>query len=161
MSAVDAAVEAHRCFRAVLMALALPGRPQASPVPPASTPALVLRSIWEPGQVGEAVRVVYGDPGPRKLEEVPRGTEAEPQLGGTVLLVAGPDGARTSVRLEGPGLSEPTCCSLPLSREALESRARACASPPTGIDLVIVTADGAILGLPRTTRVEIEPAGSR
>jgi alpha-D-ribose 1-methylphosphonate 5-triphosphate synthase subunit PhnH len=160
MSAVDGDVDAHRCFRAVLMALALPGRPQASPVPPASTPALVLRSIWEPGQAGEAVRVVYGDPGPRTLEEVPRGTDAEPQLGGTVLLVAGLDGPRTRVWLEGPGLSEPTPTLLPLSHEALESRARACASPPTGIDLVIVTPEG-IVGLPRTTRVEIDPAGSR
>src|ERR1700716_4700582 len=98
----DTDVDAPRCFPAVLRARALPGRPQPSPVPPAGTPALILRSIWEPGQVGEAVRVVHGDPGPRTLEEVPRGTEEEPQLGATVLLVADPDGPRTSVWLEGP-----------------------------------------------------------
>lgn len=160
MSAADTDVDAHRCFRAVLMALAMPGRPQPSPVPPAATPELVLRSIWEPGQVGEAIRVVHGDPGPRILEEVPRGTEEEPQLGATVLLVADRDGPRTSVWLDGPGLPEPTPALLPLSREALESRARACAAPPTGIDLVIVAVHGSIIGLPRTTRVEIDPAGS-
>jgi alpha-D-ribose 1-methylphosphonate 5-triphosphate synthase subunit PhnH len=148
-------LDAHRCFRAVLTALSLPGRPQPSPVPRDQTPALVLRSIWEPDQVGGAVRVVRGDPGPRLLEEVPRGTEAEPQLGGTVVLVADAGGPRTPVRLEGPGLREAARAVLPLSREALESRARACADPPAGVDLVIVTADGSIVGLPRTTRVEI------
>jgi len=147
--------DAHRCFRAVLTALSRPGRPQPSPVPPDRTPALILASIWEPAQVGEAVRLVRGDPGPRLLEEVPRGTEAEPQLGGTLVLVADPDGPRTPVRLEGPGLREAAPAVLPLSRAALESRARACAEPPAGVDLVIVTADGSIVGLPRTTRVEI------
>ena len=160
MSAVGAEVDAHRCFRAVLMALALPGRPQPSPVPPASTPALVLRSIWEPRQVGEAVRVIHGDPGPRALEDARRGSEAEPHLGGTVLVVADRAGPWTRVRLEGPGLREPTPALLPLSREALESRARACAGPPAGIDLVIVTPDGSILGLPRTTRADMDIAAA-
>ena len=149
-------MDAHRCFRAVLTALSLPGRPQASPVPPERTPGLVLAAIWEPDQVGDAVRLVRGDPGPRLLEEVPRGTEAEPQLGGTVVVVPDRDGPRTGVRLAGPGLREPTPAVLPLSREALESRARACAEPPAGIDLVIVTAAGSIVGLPRTTQVEID-----
>ena len=148
-------LDAHRCFRVVLTALSLPGRAQPSPVSRERTPELVLRSIWEPDQVGEAVRVVHGDPGPRLLEEVPRGTEAEPQLGGTVLLVADPGGPRTAVRLEGPGLREAAPAVLPLSRAALESRARACADPPAGIDLVIVTSEGSIVGLPRTTRVAI------
>ena len=148
-------LDAHRCFRAVLAALSMPGRPQASPVPRDRTPALILRSIWEPDQGGDAVRVVHGDPGPRLLEDVPRGTEAEPQLGGTVVLVAGPGGPRTPVWLAGPGLRETTPTVLPLSPAALESRARACADPPAGVDLVIVTADGSIVGLPRTTRVEI------
>jgi alpha-D-ribose 1-methylphosphonate 5-triphosphate synthase subunit PhnH len=149
-------IDVHRCFRAVLTAMSLPGRPQPSPVPRELTAALILRSIWEPDQVGDAVRLVHGDPGPRLLEEVPRGTEAEPQLGGTVVLVADPDGQRTAVRLEGPGLREASPAVLPLSREALESRARACADPPAGVDLVIVTADGSIVGLPRTTRIEID-----
>jgi len=152
-------VDAHRCFRAVLTALSLPGRPQASPVPPERTAALILDAIWEPAQVGEAVRLVRGDPGPRLLEDVPRGTEAEPQLGATVVLVADPGGPSTPVWLEGPGLREPAPARLPLSREALESRARACAEPPAGIDLVIVTAGGSIVGLPRTTRIEIDPPG--
>jgi len=149
-------LDAHRCFRAVLTALSLPGRPQPSPVSRERTPELILRSIWEPDQVGGAVRLVRGDPGPRLLEDVPRGTEAEPQLGGTVVVVADPDGERTAVRLDGPGLREAAPAVLPLSREALESRNRVCAEPPAGVDLVIVTADGSIVGLPRTTRVEVD-----
>ena len=149
------ALNRHRCFRAVLQALARPGRVQASPVAPAETPELVLRAIWEPDQVGEAVFVVRGEPAAHDLERLPRGSEEEPQQGCTVLLLAAPGGPRTPVWLEGPGLRERERAVLPLSAAALASRARACAQPPAGIDVVIVTPDGAILGLPRTTQVEL------
>jgi alpha-D-ribose 1-methylphosphonate 5-triphosphate synthase subunit PhnH len=152
---VTAEVERHRCFRAVLEALARPGRPQPSPVSAAATPGLVLSAIWEPDQVGESVFVVHGDPEPAALERVPRGTEEEPELGGTVLVVAAPDGPVSNVWLEGPGLRERGRAALPLSAAALAARARACARPPAGIDLVIVTPEGAIVGLPRTTALEV------
>ncbi len=148
-------MERHRCFRAVLHALSQPGRPQSSPVAAPATPALVLRAIWEPDQMGESVFVVRGEPEPGALERLPRGHEEEPQLGCTVLLVAAPEGPRTPVWLEGPGLRERERALLPLSASALASRARACADPPAGIDLVLVTPDGSILGLPRTTRVSL------
>jgi alpha-D-ribose 1-methylphosphonate 5-triphosphate synthase subunit PhnH len=116
---------------------------------------LVLDAIWEPDQLGTQVVVVEGDLGPAVLEALPRGSEAEPQHGGTALVVARPDGPESGVWLEGPGLREPSPVRLPLSGAALEARGRACATPPMGIDLLIVTTDGRIVGLPRTTRVRL------
>ncbi|HEY4027528.1 MAG TPA: phosphonate C-P lyase system protein PhnH [Candidatus Dormibacteraeota bacterium] len=153
---MTAEIDMHRCFRAVLMALALPGRPQASPVAGSATPDLVLRSIWEPEQVGRLVVLIQGDPGPRRLEGLERGSEEEPQRGATALVATAGDAPETAVWLEGPGLAEPARTVLPISAEALESRSRACAAPPAGIDLVLVTREGAIVGLPRTTRVTVE-----
>jgi alpha-D-ribose 1-methylphosphonate 5-triphosphate synthase subunit PhnH len=152
---VTAEIDAHRCFRAVLMALALPGRPQPSPVSRAETPGLLLRAIWEPDQVGRAVVTMAGDPGPYRLEALDRGTEEEPQRGATALVTAAHDAPDTAVWLEGPGLARRTRARLPISTAALASRARACAAPPAGIDLLLVTRDGDIVGLPRTTRVTV------
>jgi alpha-D-ribose 1-methylphosphonate 5-triphosphate synthase subunit PhnH len=163
---VSRETDLHHCFRAVLTALAHPGRPQTLPPSPGfagyspdsagesgGLVKLVLEAIWEPAQVGTQVVVIDGDPEAATLELLPRGGEAEPQHGSTALVVAAPGGPESAVWLDGPGLKELARARLPLSAAALEARARACASPPMGIDLLIVTSDGAIVGLPRTTRV--------
>lgn len=60
------------------------------------------------------------------------------------------------LRLRGPGVETSTeVAVLGLSARFLELRAGLTADFPTGIDVLLVTDDGAVAGLPRTTRIEV------
>jgi alpha-D-ribose 1-methylphosphonate 5-triphosphate synthase subunit PhnH len=121
------AQKAHEAFRALLLALAYPGRPRALPAADRDAAlALLLEAVWRdaPG----AVLVAAGHDASALIESAARGTETEPEAGVTVLRLTG----------------------APAARE------RACAAPPLGVDLVLLDEQGVLLGLPRTTRVRVE-----
>lgn len=161
-------VRGHRVFRAALDAMARPGRPM--PVAEIDDDALLaalFEAVFEPDTpthgspalgrpaAPEHARVLLVDGGRSHgaLLRLPRGTELEPELGATAVYRAGGAHA-TRARLSGPGLAAPADVTLPLHPDELADRAQACATPPLGVDLLIV-ADGALTGLPRSTTVEV------
>lgn len=175
MSAATAVLDGHRLFRAALLALAYPGRPVPAP---ASTGRRLARSIVEatwpdtapvwssdpallpPGRpmadVADAdVLLVLGLSSCGRLLDASRGTEELPENGATAIYVIDPaEAPQTRSRLSGPGVDGISICTLPLAASELAERARCCADPPLGVDLLAVTG-GTIVGLPRTTRVEV------
>lgn len=145
----------HACFRAVLTALAYPGRPQALPVPAEQAPRLILESVWEASQLGQDVFLLEADTADLDLAALPRGDEERPEAGATVIVSAAGGSALTEGWIEGPGVRARARVSLPVSSHLLSQRDKACAEPPAGIDLLIV-ADGSVTGLPRTTRLALD-----
>jgi alpha-D-ribose 1-methylphosphonate 5-triphosphate synthase subunit PhnH len=89
------------------------------------------------------------------IESAPRGEEMQPEAGATLYLHVDEKTPRTRARLSGPGVRGSLDVSLPLSRDALNARARACASFPRGVDIVAIDRDATVTALPRTTRVEV------
>nr|WTB30933.1 phosphonate C-P lyase system protein PhnH [Streptomyces sp. NBC_00830] len=85
-------------------------------------------------------------------ERVRRGGAANPELGATVLY-AGP-WTPTAVVLDGPGLAAPAVAELAVPVPDLIGRGRACADPPTGIDL-LVFGGATVTGLPRGVALRI------
>ncbi|HEX6488240.1 MAG TPA: phosphonate C-P lyase system protein PhnH [Candidatus Dormibacteraeota bacterium] len=144
----------HACFRAVLTALAYPGRPQALPVRAEQAPRLILDSVWEESQLGKDVFLLEADNVDLDLAALPRGDEERPEAGATVIVSAA--GGSVEGWIEGPGVRARTRVRLPVSAHLLSDRDRACAEPPAGIDLLIVSADGSVIGLPRTTRLALD-----
>jgi alpha-D-ribose 1-methylphosphonate 5-triphosphate synthase subunit PhnH len=60
------------------------------------------------------------------------------------------------LRLSGPGVRNRIDLAVDgLDRPFIDDRGRLCASFPAGIDVLLVTDDGQIAGLPRTTRIEV------
>lgn len=96
------------------------------------------------------------DPEPALLSGVPRGTDEEPQLGAMIVLpLADRPGHR--YRLTGPGIKGRAIVELALAPELVRARASALTGYPRGFDLLCVTGDHRVLGLPRTTRITEEP----
>ncbi|MBL7497807.1 phosphonate C-P lyase system protein PhnH [Frankia sp. CNm7] len=148
----------HDAFRATLTALSRPGLALAVPgaADAAAAARLVVDAVWEPDAPPV---VITGAPGPGALAALPVGTEEEPELGATVLVVVGAGTATTRARLAGPGVDGELVTDLPLAAGTLAERAAACADWPRGIDLLLVGPGPRIVGLPRTTRVSVLAAG--
>ena len=146
-----ASQDLHRAYRALLLAFAYPGRPQALPAAGAPALDLLLEAVWQ--DASDQVRVGDGPDASALIESAPRGTPGEPEAGVTIIRVVAGDGQPTAVVLEGPGVNGTLAVTLPLSRAELAARARACADGPMGVELVLLERDGTLLCLPRTTRV--------
>lgn len=169
----------HRAFRAVLEALAHPGRSIDGPLvggvdAARRTATLAIEAIWDAATslycaVPELplrfapcaadpeaadVIVVEGAPDPALVGAAKRGSEEVPEGGATFVCIAGAP-ARTPVRLSGPGIDGETTAALPLAPAVLAARDEACACYPLGIDFVIFEPDGRIVGVPRTTKVDL------
>jgi alpha-D-ribose 1-methylphosphonate 5-triphosphate synthase subunit PhnH len=169
----------HRAFRAVLAALAQPGRAFDGPLVDGvdaarRTATLAIEAIWDAAtpmhftqpalplrfearaEAADAagVIVVEGGLDAATVSEARRGSEELPEDGATIVCIGGSH-VRTPVRLRGPGIDGETVVALPLAPAALAAREEACARYPLGIDLVFFESDGRIAGLPRTTRVEV------
>jgi alpha-D-ribose 1-methylphosphonate 5-triphosphate synthase subunit PhnH len=97
-----------------------------------------------------SVLVVDGSTCHGLLDRIPRGTDEYPERGATVVyLVDGlPDSSH--LHLSGPGVDGDLEIGVPLHPEDVMARNAVCRNYPTGID-ILVTGDGWVTGLPRTT----------
>ncbi|MEE2057138.1 phosphonate C-P lyase system protein PhnH [Rhodococcus artemisiae] len=173
-------VVSQQVYRAVLQAFSRPGLPQALPstdFPPALLPALALAdletgvAVLEDGSdwrevltvatgapvaaLGQAryvtaLRPITGD----ELLSATRGTALSPECASTVICsVRSLDGG-TPAELAGPGVNgTETIAPLGFDDALRSARNDAVAEFPTGIDILLVADDGAVLGLARTTRI--------
>lgn len=152
--------DGHRLFRAALLALAYPGWPV--PVT-GGTDHEIARALIEASWPHNAnvstepdnadVLLVDGPTSNGRLLKAKRGTEELPEDGATAVYVVG-QSPGTEVRLTGPGIDGVSTVALPLTAQELTDRAECCAHRPLGVDLLLVTG-GTIVGLPRSTRVEV------
>jgi alpha-D-ribose 1-methylphosphonate 5-triphosphate synthase subunit PhnH len=173
---------AQRTFRAVLDALAQPGVPAALPrpdgLPAALLPVLALADLDTPACVlgdtvddawGAALATATSAPvvplgaarlvaalrplATGELGAVRTGSAAAPEDAALVALaVPALDGGR-SLTLSGPGVPG-TRTAAPRGLPADLVTARAATAFPAGADLLLVAPDGAVLGIPRSTRIE-------
>ncbi|MQA08868.1 MAG: hypothetical protein GEU98_10055 [Pseudonocardiaceae bacterium] len=141
----------HDAFRATLHALARPGIAHSLPPDARGAVRLVLDAIWE---TDAPPTVITGEPEPGQLLNLPVGSEQEPELGATVMLIVDGSTATTGVRLSGPGVDGELRTELPLSGRVLAERKQACSDAPCGIDLLLIGPGMTVRGLPRTTTVE-------
>lgn len=177
MSAPSAVVAGHHCFRAALSALAHPGRPFAlgDAIDAGEGVGALVEALYEPDTpiccddswalpfaprrvaADEAqLLLVRGAASGGALARAPRGSEEHPSHGATVVYVATDAPAHaTAVALRGPGIDGRLRRSLPLTAAELAARATACERRPLGVDLLLIGADGAVTGLPRSTRLEL------
>ncbi|NNG19819.1 phosphonate C-P lyase system protein PhnH [Naumannella sp. ID2617S] len=173
--------ERQQVFRACLDALSQPGtaRPlQVTRHAAARLPMLALTDLMTPiaalgddpdtrtaveeiaaltrapiSTVGAARWVLAGpDLTADRLAELPQGSDEEPQLG-AMLVVPLPAGTPHRYRLSGPGIKDHRELELTLSPELVRARADLLTDYPRGFDLLCVTADARVIGLPRTTEI--------
>lgn len=144
---------AHRAFRALLLAVAYPGRRQPGPGrEAAATLAALDEAVW-----CDATRppvLLRGNDASATIATADRGTELEPELGATLVRLVEPGRERLPVVLRGPGVDGTLETALPLTAGELDARDEACRTRPLGVDLFFVEADGSIGALPRSTLVE-------
>lgn len=162
----------------------LPSLPHAASLPPALLPVLALATLDTPvalfgdepdARWRELVRTATSAPlvepalarlvaalrapTPAELAELQRGSAAAPEDAVLAsVAVEGVDGGEHPVQLSGPGVDGTlTVAPRGVDEPLLAARAEAVANFPTGVDIVLVAADGRVVGLPRSTRVT--PAG--
>jgi alpha-D-ribose 1-methylphosphonate 5-triphosphate synthase subunit PhnH len=107
------------------------------------------------GRVGDADFVLVTPGGLAVASRVRRGTAEAPELGATLVACRGSGhkgSGHTTVELTGPGLAEPRRMILPLATDELWSLTVANATPPAGVDVLLVgPAD--VIALPRSTTI--------
>lgn len=172
--------ESRQVFRAVLDALSRPGRTvelpgdRIGPTPAVLLPVLALADLgtgvavlddgddWADvvGAVTSApvaplgsarfvtsTRPITAD----EVRTVCRGSALAPEEGALVCLTV-PEVDGDEWRLSGPGI--PGTATVSGVDDLLAARAEAVAGYPAGIDLLLVTPDGRMTGIPRTTAIE-------
>jgi alpha-D-ribose 1-methylphosphonate 5-triphosphate synthase subunit PhnH len=112
--------------------------------------------LWpaELARLVAALRPVTDD----EMRSFRRGTAEAPEDGALVsLAVTDVTGGRSRWRLSGPGIAETvTLAPSGLPASFVAARTEAVAGYPAGIDVLLVTADGRVVGLPRTTTITEE-----
>ena len=173
---------AQRAFRAALDALARPGTPAALPPagdrPAALLPVLALADLDTPvcvlgdtpgGAWADALATVTSAPvvplaaarlaaalrplEPGELAAVRAGSPAAPEEAALVALAVPALEGGPALTLSGPGVAGSRVIG-PRGLPADLVAARAATAFPAGPDLLLVTPGGAVLGLPRSTRIE-------
>ena len=170
-------------FRSLLTSLSSPGEKVSLPthlcetMPPRALPLLALTDIEttfcapdDPEleaevaeltgsrvvSVADANFVLCSTPPPHELVlHVGRGTPMQPELGCRLIVCTESHEGDLAMRLTGPGTRPNANLSVSASAdEFIAARNIAVSHPPTGIDCWLVSANGVVVGLPRTTRVE-------
>lgn len=180
------ATDSQRVFRAVLAAMSRPGEigriwvPGYEFVPTALVPVLALADLATPVHVladdpqwstlvstttGAPVvpapdaRLVAAldPPQPGWLRTLNRGSAAEPEQAAQLFLTVTDLADRGGLQLSGPGVPGARrlqVAGLPIGFWAV--RGELVADFPAGVDLVLVTPDGRLVGIPRSTTVTEE-----
>lgn len=167
-------------FRSSLDALARPGELRRI-VPLFDSPLLAMASVLLYAEVSHyyegtldfaLVRALCGSPlaqaaqadylffeAPRAdyLEQAKPGTPESPELSATLVFdCSSIEHHHTSrVILIGPGIRQQKELVLPVGTDFLDTFREKNDSFPLGIDLFLITADSHLLGLPRTTHIEV------
>jgi len=106
--------------------------------------------------VADANFVLCTTPPPQELVlHVGRGTALQPQLGCRLIVSNESHEVNLTLRLSGPGTrpeSQLSVCAA--ASDFIAARNLAVAHPPSGIDCWLVSSDGVVVGLPRTTHAE-------
>jgi alpha-D-ribose 1-methylphosphonate 5-triphosphate synthase subunit PhnH len=143
--------DSHRAFRALLEAMAHPGRWMATPARDASVAVELLTfAAWDGDPY---VTFADSDNAATALADAHPGTEDEPELSTTLVLTCD-DAPTTEVSIGGPGIRERFVTSIPIDLPAIRIRRDLCAHFPRGVDLVFIDRDGRVMGLPRTSVVQ-------
>ncbi|WP_425307749.1 phosphonate C-P lyase system protein PhnH [Ammonicoccus fulvus] len=177
--------ERQQVFRVCLDALAHPGTIRSLGItrhPAAHLPMLALTDLMTPvAALGtepvDAITTIAGltrapiteptaarwvltgpDPDPAALRTLPTGTAADPHLGAMVCIpvadLAGPEGL--PLTLAGPGIPETRTLTVDgLTAPVVAARAELNSAYPRGVDLLLITPDGRLAGLPRTTVITV------
>lgn len=109
----------------------------------------------EPDQARFAVAL---DDDHEELLRLPVGSTWSPEFGALLSqrVAALGQAQGTELTLSGPGIKDTTKITVTgLSGAFLAARAELTAAFPTGVDLVLITDDGTMIGIPRTTRIEV------
>ena len=179
----DPVRDSQACFRAVLDAMARPGRIHHLAAPLAAPPGLCRAAaavlltlvdadtpLWLDPAAGAArdwVLFHCGSPlssaqeaafalvlGPVRLADFHAGTDDAPELGATVILQVDRLGQGEGFRLSGPGLAEPATLAVTgLPADFAASWRTNHAQFPRGVDVILCAGDS-LSALPRTVRVE-------
>lgn len=99
---------------------------------------------------------------PAAIDRAPVGTLLDPHRGATIVLEVadlrtreGGSGDAQSLVLTGPGIETSTTILVDGPDGWVQARARKNAEFPLGIDFILVTAEGRMVSLPRTTQLEV------
>ncbi len=166
-------------FRSCLAALAEPGKTQPL-FPLFDSELLALASLLLYPEVGyhyrgtldfqlieaisgaqgtavDAADYLFADhPDPELLSGAKVGTAESPEFGATLVFGWPPAGhPQQTVRLRGPGIDGVIEVDLPFTGQFFELLQERNSSFPMGVDLLLVGPDQRLLGLPRTTTIEV------
>lgn len=104
----------------------------------------------------EADYLFFADPHSAHLQQAKTGSAESPEIGATIILACPGFGAGgTTVTLSGPGIDGTATRILPVSKDFIAVLKEKNSSFPMGIDLFFIGADNRLLGLPRTTCIEV------
>lgn len=104
----------------------------------------------------EADYLFFAEPRHDHLREAKTGTAESPEFGATLLFGCPHlDAGGTRVKLSGPGIDGMVMRSLPVAETFISILQEKNSAFPMGIDLFFIGDDNTLLGLPRTTRIEV------
>lgn len=90
------------------------------------------------------------------------GNLVNPELGATIVLGAdslGPDAGHHCLLLHGPGIKEENTLYVERHPSWVDARSQKNHEFPLGVDVILLTADGRLAALPRTTRIVAASGG--
>ncbi len=86
------------------------------------------------------------------------GTAEQPELGATLIFKCHKiETEGTSVQLSGPGIDTTLVTTLPVNKGFIQQLNAKNESFPMGVDIFFLSESGILLGLPRTTKIEVMP----
>jgi len=106
--------------------------------------------------ITEADYLFYDQPERNILVQAKVGTAEQPELGATLLFRCR-DLDGTGVILSGPGIKTTLRTSLPVDTDFISLLQEKNEVFPMGVDLFFLSDAGQLLGLPRTTQIEVTP----